>query len=89
MMICSQPARIARPRVEVSSRYSDSGVVISRSGGLRMMRARSVAVESPVRSAVRIAGIVIPSSAAASWIPRSGACRLRSTSAPSALSGEM
>ena len=85
---CSQPARIARPRVEVSSRYSDSGVVISRCGGCRKIRARSVAVESPVRSAVRIVGVVTPSSVAAAAIPRSGACRLRSTSAPSALSGD-
>ena len=55
---------------EVSIRYSDSGVVIRMSGGLRSIAWRSRCGVSPVRSpTVRSAPI-----------PASGARRLRSTS---------
>jgi hypothetical protein len=46
----STEARNARAR-EVSTRNSDSGVVIRMSGGCRSMRARSSAGVSPVRIA--------------------------------------
>jgi hypothetical protein len=55
---------------DVNMRYNDSGVVISTSGGVRRICARSFCGVSPVR---------IPTLSAAP-IPISGACRLRSTS---------
>ena len=65
---------------EVSIRYSDSGVVIRMSGGLRRIAARSRCDVSPLRSAtVGSRGNVIPAS---------GARRLRSMSWLSAFSGE-
>ncbi len=63
------PRRISRAR-DVSIRYSDSGVVISTSGGWRSIAARSRWGVSPVRIATVIS---VP-------IPRSGARRLRSMS---------
>ena len=59
-------------------RYSDSGVVMRMSGGVRSMAARSFCGVSPVRTAT----------VTSAPMPRSGARRLRSTSYPSALSGE-
>jgi hypothetical protein len=55
---------------EVNMRYNDSGVVISTSGGVRRIAARSFCGVSPVR---------IPTFRSAP-MPISGACRLRSTS---------
>ena len=75
--------------LEVSSRYSDSGVVIRMSGGARAMRARSSAGVSPVRTAtVRQAEAARPRSPRPRAMPASGARRLRSMSTASALSGE-
>ena len=73
---------------EVSSRNSDSGVVIRMSAGSRWNRARSLAGVSPVR--IDIAGTWNGTPCAvATWaMPASGARRLRSTSTASALSGD-
>ncbi len=77
------------PAFEVSSRNSDSGVVIRMSGGVRLMRARSDAGVSAVRMAVRISGGSWPAARMACSIPTRGARRLRSTSVARARSGEM
>jgi hypothetical protein len=55
---------------EVSIRYSDSGVVMRMSGGVRRIAMRSFCGVSPVRTAT----------STSAPIPRSGAIRLRSTS---------
>ncbi len=73
----------------VSIRYSDSGVVMRMSGGLVRRRRRSAGVVSPVRMPTAIGAAGTPSSAAAAVMPARGRRRLRSTSAPRALSGEM
>ena len=65
---------------EVSIRYSDSGVVIRMSGGLRRIAARWDWGVSPLRSATATGG--------SAPMPASGARRLRSTSWFSARSGE-
>ena len=65
----SAPVRISRA-CDVSMRYSDSGVVMSTSGGWRRMAWRSRWGVSPVRMATSIDASM----------PRSGARRLRSTS---------
>ena len=72
----------------VSMRYSDSGVVIRMSGGRRSSAARSLDVVSPERTPIVTSARGVPSRSAASLIPVSGARRLRSTSTPSAFSGE-
>ena len=51
---------IDRLRSAVTSRYSDSGVVIRMSGGCLSMAARSAAAVSPVLTATRIAGAAQP-----------------------------
>ena len=58
------------------------------SGGLRWMARRWSGVVSPVRMPVRTGGAGAPSAASRCATPASGACKLRSTSAPSALSGD-
>ncbi len=75
--------------LEVSSRNSDSGVVISTSGGLLASLRRSSAAVSPVRTATWISGSSRPRLRAACRIPVSGARRFRSMSVASAFSGEM
>jgi hypothetical protein len=70
----------------VSSRNSDSGVVIRMSGGVRVNARRSSAGVSPVRMPTVMSG-GSPSRAAACRMPASGRRRLRSTSTASALSG--
>ncbi len=65
----STPVRILRA-CEVIIRYSDSGVVIRMSGGLRSIACRSFCGVSPVRRPT----------ATSAPIPASGARRLRSTS---------
>ena len=60
--------------------YSDSGVVISRCGGLRSILARPALEVSPVRTPTSTCGAGRPSARAAARIPFSGARRLRSTS---------
>ncbi len=66
----STSAQVSRAR-EVSIRYSDSGVVMRMSGGLRSIAARSRWGVSPVR---------IPTRTSIAPIPRSGVRRLRSMS---------
>ena len=73
---------------EVSSRNSDSGVVMRMSGGLVTSFLRSSAAVSPVRIATWMSGSASPSRCAACRIPVSGARRFRSMSTASALSGE-
>jgi hypothetical protein len=74
---------------EVRSRYRDSGVVMRMSGGVREMRARSLAGVSPERMATAGTRYVSPRLSAVAAIPARGARRLRSTSTASAFSGEM
>ena len=81
-------ASMARLRSAVSSRYSDSGVVIRKSGGCFSIAARSAAAVSPVRTATRIVGAVSPSSAAVSAISASGRSRFCWMSTASAFSGD-
>ncbi len=81
-------ASIARPRSDVTSRYSDSGVVIRKSGGRFSMAARSAAAVSPVRTATRMVGALSPSSAAVAAISASGRSRFRWMSTARAFSGD-
>ena len=74
---------------DVSSRNSDSGVVIRMSGGFADSLRRSSAAVSPVRTPTRMSGSARPSRCAACPIPVSGERRFRSISTASALSGEM
>ena len=74
---------------EVSMRYSDSGVVIRMSGGLRTCRLRSDCGVSPERTPTEMSGMSRPSFCATRAMPASGARRLFSTSTPSAFRGEM
>ena len=76
---CSTPRRISAAWL-VRIKYSDSGVVIRMSGGLRTRWRRSSAGVSPVRTPTSIRGAGSPSRSAARPIPASGARRFRSTS---------
>ena len=88
-MTVSTPRRDSRA-CEVSIRNSDSGVVMRMSGGRVVSLRRSCAVVSPDRTPTSISGSLSSPSRSAAWrMPASGARRLRSTSTPSALSGEM
>ena len=87
-MTVSTPRRVSLA-CEVSSRNSDSGVVMRMSGGLVASFLRSSAAVSPVRTATAMSGSSRPSRCAACPIPVSGARRFRSMSTASALSGEM
>ena len=73
---------------EVSSRNSDSGVVIRMSGGRLASLRRSSAAVSPVRIATPMSGSGSPSRCDACLIPVSGERRFRSMSTASAFSGE-
>ncbi len=73
---------------EVSIRYSDSGVVMSRSGGWRARRRRSSAGVSPVREPTVGTCTGWPARSAAWAMPTSGARRFFSTSTARARSGE-
>ena len=88
MMTVSTVPRISRA-FDVSSRNSDSGVVIRMSGGLRTWRERSDEGVSPDRTATDTFAGSCPSRAATRLMPVSGARRLFSTSTARALSGEM
>ena len=88
MITVSTPASVSRAD-DVSIRYSDSGVVINRSGGRRINFWRSLAAVSPVRIATSGATNGSPNRSAASSIPLSGARRFFSMSNASARSGEM
>ena len=79
---------MCRLRSDVSSRYSDSGVVTRMCGGVRSIAARSDAVVSPVRTAAVIRGAGSPASSARRWMPRLGSARFLWMSALSAFSGE-
>ena len=81
-------ASIARPRSAVTMRYSDSGVVIRKSGGCFSIAARSAAAVSPVRTATRMLGALSPSSFAVSAISASGRSRFRWMSTARAFSGD-
>ena len=70
-------ASISRPDLEVSSMYSDSGVVTTMCGARRRMLARSVCEVSPVRTMARIATSGRLKEASSSRMPLSGASRLR------------
>ncbi len=93
MITVSTPARVSRAAL-VSMRKRDSGVVIRMSGGSRSSSRRSAEVVSPERTPTVMTGTSLYCPDAASRfavcvIPTSGERRLRSTSTPSALSGEM
>ena len=84
----STPASVSRAAL-VSMRKRDSGVVIKMSGGSRSSSRRSAEVVSPERTPTVMAGTGIPSRFAVWVMPTRGERRLRSTSTPSAFSGEM
>ena len=67
---------------------SDSGVVTRMCGGFFAILARSPTGVSPVRTATRISGNVVPSIPARAASSASGASRLRWTSFDNALSGD-
>ena len=81
--------RSASRACEVSSRNSDSGVVIRMSGGAADSLRRSSAAVSPVRTPTRMSGSARPRRRAAWPTPVSGERRLRSMSTARAFSGEM
>ena len=72
----------------MSSRKSDSGVVISTSLGRRWKARRSAAGVSPLRTDTVTSGGGTPSLRAACSMPTRGERRLRSTSTASAFIGE-
>jgi len=82
--------RMARPPALVARRQSDSGVVARICGDRLTIAARAEAGVSPVLSPTRMRLAVASSPLAERWarMPASGACRLRSMSLLSALSGE-
>ena len=87
-MMVSTSLSVSRA-LEVSIRKSDSGVVMRMSGGLLSSARRSDAGVSPERTPTVISGAGRSRRLAVWVMPISGARRLRSTSTPSALSGEM
>ena len=87
-MIVSTVRSVSRALL-VSSRNSDSGVVMRMSGGCFACARRSSCGVSPVRSPMRMPGGSVPSMRPRAAMPASGARRLRSTSTASAFSGEM
>ncbi len=72
----------------MTSRYSDSGVVTTKSGGRRTIRARCELDVSPVRTPTRIDGAASPSSAATAAISARGRSRFSAMSTAKAFSGE-
>ena len=88
-MMTVSTARSRSRAFDVSSRNSDSGVVMRMSAGARWKAVRSEAGVSPVRMATLGAWKAVPAASATCAMPESGARRLRSTSTASALSGEM
>ena len=86
-MTVSTPRRVSLAW-DVSSRNSDSGVVIRMSGGLLTSLRRSSAAVSPVRTPTCTSLIPTPSRWAACRTPVSGDRRFRSMSTASAFSGE-
>ncbi len=88
MMTVSTVRRVSRAAL-VSMRNNDSGVVMRMSGGSLAMARRSADGVSPERTPTLIVGGSVPRRRAAWAMPTSGVRRLRSTSTPSAFSGEM
>ena len=86
-MIVSTPSSDSRAR-EVRTRNSDSGVVMSTSGGRRARVRRSCELVSPERTPTVVVGSGRPSRWALARMPVSGERRLRSTSTASALRGD-
>ena len=88
MITVSTPMSVSRA-ADVHIRYSDSGVVISRSGGRRISFCRSLDGVSPVR--IPTSGAVKPSPkrSAANSMPFNGARKFFSMSNANARSGEM
>src|SRR5690606_3131735 len=84
----STPRSVSRA-CEVSIRNSDSGVVMRMSGGWVASRRRSAGGVSPVRTPTLSRRRGRPSRSAVRAVPTSGEVRFRSTSTPSAFSGEM
>ena len=80
-------ARVSRA-AEVNIRNSDSGVVISTSGGWAMSSRRRAGGVSPERTPTLISGAGRPWRSAILVSPASGVRRLRSTSTASAFSGD-
>lgn len=74
--------------LDVSSRYSDSGVVTRMSGGWEAMARLSRVVVSPLRMAMPISGAARPDASHSAAMPSSGARRFFATSTASAFSGE-
>ncbi len=87
MITVRTPASISRARL-VSSRNSDSGVVMRMSAPSRAKARRSCDEVSPDRTATETSGSATPRAVARPRRPASGARRLRSTSTASALSGD-
>ena len=87
MMTVSTLSRVSRA-FDVSIRYSDSGVVMRMSGGSRSSFCRSDDGVSPLRTPTVTSGGSSPSRRAVWVMPTRGLRRFRSTSTPSALSGE-
>lgn len=84
--VCT-PASVSRA-AEVSIRNSDSGVVISTSGGRLISWRRTAGGVSPERTPTLMSGAGRPARSAMRVSPASGVRRLRSTSTASALSGD-
>ena len=88
-MITQRAVRsIALLRSAVSSRYSDSGVVMTKLGGLRSIAARADCVVSPDRTATRSGGGSKPMSRPMRSISASGPVRFSAMSVARAFSGE-
>ena len=85
-MTVSTPRSDSRAAL-VSTRNSDSGVVMKTSGGTLLKRRRSSAGVSPERMPTAMSGTGRSRRCEACRMPVSGARRLRSTSTASALSG--
>jgi hypothetical protein len=88
MMTVSTLRRSSRA-LEVSIKYNDSGVVMRMSGGRRFICSRSRCGVSPLRTPTASGWYVAPRRSAVAAMPVSGERRLRSTSTPSALIGEI
>ncbi len=86
MTVCT-PARVSRA-ADVSIKNSDSGVVISTSGGELMSCRRCAGGVSPERTPTLMSGGGSPRHSAIRVNPASGVRRLRSTSTARALSGD-
>ncbi len=78
----------SRPLALVTRRYSDSGVVTTKLGGLRTIDARCELVVSPVRTATLMSGASRPRSRAISAISANGRWRFSAMSTANAFNGD-